>query len=182
MDFLKIWWVSHISHSKTQNSSIDTNPLSLIVLEIYHKNDFSTLTLNAVFTPQIWKRGKIKKHVFLIFRSSVTYPKIEMIGGGHLKHSPCQFHYYTRNISSIINLFPLINYLCLHRSCVRKYTWACVEEAQTRTRRMQFFMWSYSFSHNCVLPFNQRAGKWWKFQVRFFIHSQVVTSITRENY
>ena len=61
------------------NSSIDTIPLSLIVLEIYHKNYFSTLTLNAVFTPQIWKRGKIKKHVFLIFRSSITYPKIEMI-------------------------------------------------------------------------------------------------------
>ena len=61
MDFLKIWWVSHISHSKTQNSSIDTIPLSLIVLEISHKNDFSTLTLNAVFTPQIWKPGKNKK-------------------------------------------------------------------------------------------------------------------------
>ena len=90
MDFLKIWWVSHISHSKTQNSSIDTIPLSLIVLEIFHKNDFSTLTLNAVFTPQIWKRGKIKKHVFLIFRSSITYPKIKMIGGGHLKYSPCK--------------------------------------------------------------------------------------------
>ena len=90
MDSLKIWWVSHISHSKTQNSSIDTIPLSLIVLEIFHKNDFSTLTLNAVFTPQMWKRGKIKKHVFLIFRSSITYPKIEMIGGGHLKYSPCQ--------------------------------------------------------------------------------------------
>ena len=61
MDFLKIWWVSHISHSKTQNSSIDTIPLSLIVLETFHKNDFSTLTLNAVLTPQIWKRGKMKK-------------------------------------------------------------------------------------------------------------------------
>ena len=91
MDFLKIWWVSHISHSKTQNSSIDTILLSLIVLEIFHKNYFSTLTLNAVSTPQIWKRGKIKKHVFLIFRSSITYPKIEMIGGGHLKYSPCQW-------------------------------------------------------------------------------------------
>ena len=44
---------------------IDTIPLSLIVLEIFHKNDFSTLTLNTVFTPppppQIWKRGKNKK-------------------------------------------------------------------------------------------------------------------------
>ena len=60
------------------------------VLEIRHKNDFSTLTLNAVFTPQIWNRGKIKKHVFLIFRSSITYPKMEMIGGGHLKYSPCE--------------------------------------------------------------------------------------------
>ena len=89
LDFLKIWWVSHISHSKTQNSSIDTIPLSLIVLEIFHKNDFSTLTLTAVFTPQIWKRVKIKKHVFLIFRSSITYPKIEMIGGRHVKYSPC---------------------------------------------------------------------------------------------
>ena len=29
-------------------------------------------------------------HVFLIFRSSITYPKIKMIGGGHLKYSPCQ--------------------------------------------------------------------------------------------
>ena len=93
MDFLKIWWGSHISHSKTQNLFIDTIPLSLIVLEIFHKNDFSTLTLNAVFTPQICKRGKIKKHVFLIFRSSVTYPKIEMIGGGHLIYSPCKSRY-----------------------------------------------------------------------------------------
>ena len=65
------------------------SPLSLIVLEIFHKNDFSILTLNAVFTPQIWKQGKIKKHVFLIFRPSITYPKIEMIGDGHLKYSPC---------------------------------------------------------------------------------------------
>ena len=28
------------SHSKTQNSFIDTIPLSLIILEIFHKNDF----------------------------------------------------------------------------------------------------------------------------------------------
>ena len=59
-------------------------------VHFFHKNDFSTLILNAVFTPQICKRGKIKKHVFLIFRSSITYPKIKMIGGGHLKYSPCK--------------------------------------------------------------------------------------------
>ena len=69
---------------------IDTIPLSLIVLEIFYKNDFSTLTLNAAFTPKYENGGKIKKHVFLIFQSSITYQKIEMIEGGHLKYSPCQ--------------------------------------------------------------------------------------------
>ena len=64
----------------------------------FHKNDFSTLTLNAVFTPQIWKRGKIKKHEYLIFRSSITYPKIKMIGGGHLKYSPCYTDFILRKI------------------------------------------------------------------------------------
>ena len=43
------------------------------------------------------KTGKNKKkHVFLIFRSSITYPKIEMIGGGHLKYSPCKYIKITR--------------------------------------------------------------------------------------
>ena len=42
------------------------------------------------FHPSNMKTGKNKKHVFLIFRSSITYPKIEMIGGGHLKYSPCK--------------------------------------------------------------------------------------------
>ena len=46
------------------------------------------------------KTGKNKKHVFLIFRSSITYPKIKMIGGGHLKYSPCSKFFIGRdNIS-----------------------------------------------------------------------------------
>ena len=46
---------------------------------------YSPISNSSRDIPQIWKRGKIKKHVFLIFRSSITYPKIEMIGGGELK-------------------------------------------------------------------------------------------------
>ena len=61
MDFLKIWWVSHISHSKTQISSIDTIPLSLIVLEIFHKNDFSNPNFERSFHPPNMKTGKNKK-------------------------------------------------------------------------------------------------------------------------
>ena len=57
-------------------------------VHFFHKNDFSTLTLNGTFHPPNMKTGENKKHVFLIFRSSMTYPKIKKVGDGHLKYSP----------------------------------------------------------------------------------------------
>ena len=91
-------------------------------VHFFHKNDFSTLTLNAVFTPQIWKRGEIKKHVFLIFRSSITYPKIKMIGGGHLKYSPCKMNIWTRRTfvtTKLSNKLPIAtsNFLFCIQAC-----------------------------------------------------------------
>ena len=57
---------------------------------IFPQKWFFNPNFERSFHPPNMKTGKNKKHVFLIFRSSITYPKIKMIGGGHLKYSPCQ--------------------------------------------------------------------------------------------